>query len=198
MVVDRSYYRTSTGADSSYLRGQANAHYVDDDATTTTATALRLLYENNASSNNADGKSFTIMLTVLVALILVFFVICTYQVLRIWLCKCLCGRDYLQGTNSNAAVAAAGAASGSRDTTTMLVHDGRVFNLTGRQRRAVLEAIFSETSKVRSFVFDHGRGQVLGWSRHSRAFFLSVPVGVPDYDPVASAVEIAKQSHCMF
>jgi hypothetical protein len=34
---------------------------------------------------------------------------------------------------------------------TVIIHEGRTFNLSDNQRRAVLEAIFSENSKVRSF-----------------------------------------------
>ena len=135
--------------DSSYLRG--DRRHADEATTTTTTTALqRHLYEENSSSNsnNADDKSFAIMLTVLVALILVFFVVGMYHVLRLWLCKCLCGRD-LTSTNAASNAAAAASSSSGSGAATMLVHDGRVFNLTGHQRRAVLEAIFSETSKVR-------------------------------------------------
>jgi hypothetical protein len=90
---------------------------------------------------SGDEKPFTIMLTVLVSFILMFFIVCTYQVMRILLCKCLCGRDVRP--------AAVGPAGNGITDDTVLVHDGRVFNLTGHQRRAVLEAIFSETSKVR-------------------------------------------------
>jgi hypothetical protein len=75
-------------------------------------------------------------MTVLMALILLFFVIGTCQIVRLWLCKCLCGRDLRT------------AAVGDNVDTADTVHDGRVFYLTGDQRRAVLEAIFSETSKV--------------------------------------------------
>jgi hypothetical protein len=97
--------------------------------------ALRHLEESG------DEKPFTIMLTVLVSFILMFFIVCTYQVMRILLCKWLCGRDVRPTVVSPSG-------NGNPDET-VLVHDGRVFNLTGHQRRAVLEAIFSETSKVR-------------------------------------------------
>lgn len=103
---------------------------------TTTTAQLRVLGEMVVN----EEKSFTIMLTVLVSFILIFFVICTYQVMRIWLCKVICRRD----------VRPVVAETNADGTDTMLVHEGRVFNLTGHQRRAVLEAIFSETSKVRT------------------------------------------------
>jgi hypothetical protein len=95
--------------------------------------------QSRVLEESQEEKPFTIMLTVLVSFILVFFLICTYQVMRIMLCKCLCNRDVRPAVVDPI---------GTDDT--MLVHEGRVFNLTGHQRRAVLEAIFSERSKVRA------------------------------------------------
>ena len=99
---------------------------------------IRQLNESNTNkttggtdddSNENGDKAFLIMLTVMVSCICLFFTICVYQVLRIWVCK--------------------RAPLGVPMEETVLVHDGRIFNLTGDQRRAVLESIFSENSKVR-------------------------------------------------
>ena len=159
MVNDGALF-TSSSSSSNHLRGgggdnnvvaavlQWMMHHENIPVYYTTGSnePRRLQQQHDATATAAaapsatQDKSFAIMLAVLVALILLFFVICTYQVLRIWLCRCLCKRDL------RAAAAVANNVNGAADT--VLVHDGRAFNLTGDQRRAVLEAIFSETSKV--------------------------------------------------
>lgn len=100
-------------------------------------TAHRLLEGNNHTtsggverSDENENESFLMLLTVIVALICLFYTLCTYQLIRQWLCRRLY-RDAAPDPDS-----------------TVLVHEGQVFNLTGDQRRAVLEAIFSETSKA--------------------------------------------------
>lgn len=150
MVDDREMILEESVTSLYNLRGTADA-----DLSSTVAMNKYYVYEetsrflqnSNSSSSgittaNSDNQSFAIMLAVLVTLILLFFVVCTYQVLRNWLCKLCCGRDLRRSNNT---------ATPLTDADTVLVHDGRVFNLTGDQRRAVLEAIFSETSKVRFF-----------------------------------------------
>jgi hypothetical protein len=65
-----------------------------------------------------------------VALICVFYVICTYQCLKLYILRKCCGRD-LPVPLPDA----------------VLLHEGVIVNLTGDQRRAALEAIFKESSK---------------------------------------------------
>jgi hypothetical protein len=113
--------------------------YYNHRTLTTTATT---------TSNDSGDKSFTIMLTVLVGLILAFFVVCTYQILRIWLCKHFLHRSDTVETGEHAEDGTIRQRS-TNSSDTVLVHAGRVFNLSGYQRRAVLEAIFSDTCKVR-------------------------------------------------
>jgi hypothetical protein len=108
--------------------------------TTTSTTAT--------TANDSGNKSFAIMLTVLVGLILAFFVVCTYQILRIWLCKHFLHRSDTVETGEHAEDGTIRQQS-TNSSDTVLVHAGRVFNLSGYQRRAVLEAIFSDTCKVR-------------------------------------------------
>jgi hypothetical protein len=87
--------------------------------------------EEVPTHDNHNDESFLILLTVIVALVCLFYVLCTYQLVRRLICQWLPNSDVED---------------------TVLVHEGRVFNLTGNQRRAVLEAIFSKTSKVRWFL----------------------------------------------
>ena len=110
-----------------YLRGGAGEQDTDTASLTENRTTeheshhhYRFLGELKDDSNN---EPFTIMATVLVVCILLFFIVCTYKSMRIWLCN---------NTNSSA---------------TVLVHEGRVFDLSTNERRAALEAILSETSK---------------------------------------------------
>ena len=82
------------------------------------------------------------------SLIIAFYLLCTYQCLRIWLCRKCFGREVdVRGRTLSASMHADGGQGGPDGT--VLVHEGRVFNLSGDQRRQVLEVIFSETSKVR-------------------------------------------------
>lgn len=110
-----------------FLRSLATTaqEQLESNTTTTNNTA-----QQDAASQNDEDRPFLIMLTVMVACICSFFAICIYQILRIWICK----RTPI----------------GLPLEETVLVHEGRIFNLTGDQRRAVLESIFSESSKVRS------------------------------------------------
>jgi hypothetical protein len=121
-----------------YHDGYNNHRTLTTATTSTTAT----------TTNDSGDKSFTIMLTVLVGLILAFFVVCTYQILRIWLCKHFLHRSNTVETGEHAEDGTIRQQS-TNSSDTVLVHAGRVFNLSGYQRRAVLEAIFSDTCKVR-------------------------------------------------
>jgi hypothetical protein len=100
----------------------------------------RLLEEINRADDGHDNASFSIMLAVLVGLILLFFVTCIYQVFKIWFLNMICSfRDH-HGVVPNA--------PGGAADPVVLVHEGRAFNLTEHQRRAILETIFSSSSKV--------------------------------------------------
>lgn len=86
-------------------------------------------------NNNDDNQSFSIMLAVLVGLILLFFVVCIYQIFKMWFLNLIWSyREDVDPTT---------------DPNVMIVHQGRAFNLNEHQRRAILETIFSSSSKVR-------------------------------------------------
>jgi hypothetical protein len=89
----------------------------------------------SSSSNPKNNESFLLLTAGIVGLIMVFYALCMYQVIRVWLCRVCCGRQ--------PEVAEAGE--------TVIIHEGITFNLSDNQRRAVLEAILKENSKVRSF-----------------------------------------------
>jgi hypothetical protein len=99
-----------------------------------------------AARASGGGESSSLFIGVIVALILCFYLLCTYQCLRMWLCSKLLGREDEGGVAGGGP--GGGADGGSANT--VLVHEGRVFNLSGDQRRQVLEVIFSESSKVRA------------------------------------------------
>jgi hypothetical protein len=102
------------------------------------ATAGQRLLQERNPEDDQDNKSFSIMLAALVGLILLFFVICIYQVFKIWFL------DLIYSYRDNGVLNDA-----SGDTrAVVLVHEGRAFNLTEHQRRAILETIFSSSSKV--------------------------------------------------
>lgn len=82
-----------------------------------------------ASSDGSGSNAFLWFASIVVGLICCCYIYCMYQVIRFWCCRRPNPLEISQ---------------------TVLVHEGYVFNLNPRQRRAVLEAIFSETSKVRS------------------------------------------------
>jgi hypothetical protein len=105
-----------------HLRGPSTA--ARGLVTTTTGTTA------GTADGNADNESFLFLLTIIVGLICLFYMACTYQLVRRYLIRKCCVRGDPPVSD------------------TVVVHDGRVFNLLGNQRRAVLEAIFSETSKV--------------------------------------------------
>jgi hypothetical protein len=86
--------------------------------------------QQNSSSDNSNpynNSAFMMFLTVIVVLVVLCYLICLYHMIQMWCCK----REREEPPRS-------------------VVVSGRVFNLTPGQRRAVLEAIFSENSKVRS------------------------------------------------
>jgi hypothetical protein len=124
---------------SGLLRGSAVGETASSLHNFLTVLVDRNLQDDSSSppSSKEGSRSFTMLLSVIVGLILIFYVICTYQIMRMWLCKVCCRSE----REEEAVVE-------------VFDHNGRLFNLSGNQRRAVLEAIFSETSKVR-------RGQCL-------------------------------------
>lgn len=85
------------------------------------SSVTRVLFE----SSNTDNASFFVFAASIVGLIGLCYLYCMFHVIRLWCCK----------PEGEAAV---------------LVTDGFSFSLSARQRRAVLEAIFSDTSKVSS------------------------------------------------
>jgi hypothetical protein len=91
------------------------------------------LHSQQSPSDNNDAE-FLMFATIIVGFIGLACVVCMVQMFRIWFCRVCFGRDT---TPSDRAV---------------IFHDGRVLELNSRQRRAVLEAIFSETSKVSSLI----------------------------------------------
>jgi len=93
--------------------------------------------DGSVLDDESSNQSFFFILTVLVASISALcFLLCILQLIQHHLTHYCCKRD-----------------DGVPETPdTVLVHKGRIFNLAGNQRRAVLEVIFSETSKV-SFFF---------------------------------------------
>jgi hypothetical protein len=145
----------------SYLRGHAG-----NDSVKNLLSSLvdRNLQEDESdpstsSSSPKDNDPFLLLTAVIVGLVLIFYTLCTYQIMRLWLCRVCCGRQpEVEGPGG-----------------TVIIHEGWTFNLSDNQRRAVLEAIFSENSKVRSF------NKVAGflWQRkikRSFAFFFFVLV----------------------
>jgi hypothetical protein len=113
-----------------YLRGQAG-----DDPLQNLLNSDRILQENEsgvAGSSTKENDYFLLLTTFLVVLILVFYSFCMYQFIRVWFCRICCGIEP------------------EEPFPTAIIQEGGRFNLYGIQRRAILEAIFSETSKVRS------------------------------------------------
>jgi hypothetical protein len=76
-------------------------------------------------NDDNDDDSFLVLQTLVIGLICLFYILYICQLVRRWILR-------WQGN------------SDVEDT--VLAHEERVFNLKGNQRRAVLEAIFSETS----------------------------------------------------
>ena len=109
-------------------------------------TTRRELQNNPVESTSSDGSgsnAFLWFASVVVGLICCCYIYCMYQVIRFWCCRRPNPLEISQ---------------------TVLVHEGYVFNLNPRQRRAVLEAIFSETSKVRLFILKLKVSSVVGYT----------------------------------
>jgi hypothetical protein len=112
----------------------AYSHEMTDDDSIVAIRWLQQAAGNNTTSTTVQkyDKSFMLLLTIIVSLILTFYAFCMYQVCRRYvLCKRPRANDGIPGANG-----------------TILVHEGQQYNLSEGQRRAVLEAIFSEVSKV--------------------------------------------------
>jgi len=98
--------------------------------------------ETHSPPAQTDNNTFLWFALIGVGLVALCYVHRMYQMLKSW----LCGQQ--QNTQE-----------------TVLVHDGQlVFDLDARQRRAVLEVIFSETSKVSPVSADRDPLRVLGTS----------------------------------
>jgi hypothetical protein len=82
-----------------------------------------------SSSIQKNEDSFLMFAPVIVGLVILAFFFCMY---RMWLSRVFPGRE--TSTISDRAI---------------IVHEKRIFDLNSKQRQAVLEAIFSEASKVR-------------------------------------------------
>jgi hypothetical protein len=143
--------RDASATSSSSSSSSSQQPNQNQDPTINTAAAV-------ASSSSASewNNSSSLFIGVIVALIICFYLLCTYQCLRIWLCRKFFGREVglarVGGTSGTLSTSHHGDSSNnnnSNNANTVLVHEGRVFNLSGDQRRQVLEVIFSESSKVR-------------------------------------------------
>jgi hypothetical protein len=82
------------------------------------------------STTSTDEDWFLMFLAVIVGMILLAYAFCVFQMVRVWCCHFCFGRNMALAETS-------------------IVHQGRVLYLNPGQRRAVLEAFFSENSKVR-------------------------------------------------
>jgi hypothetical protein len=89
-------------------------------------------------SGSDEDTSFLLFAAVIVGFISLAYLICVFQMFRVWFYRVCFGRDVSLGDRA------------------IFVDEGRVHELNSKQRRAVLEAIFSETSKVR---LSHGPPQ---------------------------------------
>lgn len=85
-------------------------------------------HSHSAGSDSSRDEKHTFIMFVTVAVGLVVYMFCMVQMVR----TCFSRRH----------------SDSEEDQGSVLVRDGLLFNLTTRQRRAVLEAIFSESSKV--------------------------------------------------
>ena len=97
-----------------------------------TANNITIGQNLNSQSKPTNQESFFMFSSVVVGFVLLAYTVCMFQMVHMWILRFFCGRDYAQST------------------TVILVRDGStIFNLNPEQRRAALEAIFSESSKVR-------------------------------------------------
>jgi hypothetical protein len=123
----------------SYLRGHTGNASVN---TLLSSLVDRNLQEDEsdpsslpASSSPKNNNAFLLLTVGIVGLIVLFYAFCMYEVMRVWLCRVCCGRQ----------------SEVEEPGETVLIHEGISFNLSSNQRRAVLEAILKENSKVCSF-----------------------------------------------
>lgn len=101
-------------------------------------------------SGRIRGETIMISTAIIIAMIVGFYVVCTCPLFRQLWEKLFCldtdGEDEDEDAERNGAH---DDATDAQESAAVLIHEGLTFHLTGRQRRAVLEAIFSETFKVR-------------------------------------------------
>ena len=96
---------------------------------------------NNKGMEKNASTIYLILLTVMMGMICMFYAGCLCAIIHTWIHRQWFGGGARDDNDSDDDDNEAG--------DTVVVHDGRVFNVMGNQRRAVLEAIFKETSKVR-------------------------------------------------
>jgi hypothetical protein len=123
-----SHLRGHTGNDSvnSLLSSLVDRNLQEDESDPSTLSA---------SSSPKNNEAFLLLTIGIVGLIMLFYAFCMYEVLRAWLCRVCCGRQ----------------PEVEEPGETVLIHEGITHNLSSNQRRAVLEAILKENSKVCSF-----------------------------------------------
>jgi hypothetical protein len=136
VVLHRCFIMANIG---SYLRGHAGNDSVNN---LLSSFIDRNLQEEesdpsvlSASSSPKNNESFLLLTAGIVGLVMIVYVLCIYQAICVWLCRVCCGRQ----------------PEVEEPGETVLIHEGITFNLSSNQRRAVLEAILKENSKVRSF-----------------------------------------------
>jgi hypothetical protein len=117
-------------------------HISDDDYNDTSILERHL---SSPSSSSKDSKSFMLLTAVIVSLILTFYAICMFHLIRRYVWRKWLRPRLFPSSSAHTATAQEEAAGA-----TVLVHEGQRYNLSEGQRRAVLEAIFSEASKVRN------------------------------------------------
>ena len=110
-----------------FLRGPARMlHNITDEQELEPHT-----HAPSSSSSRTNEDSFLMFASVIVGIVALAYFFCMYHIFRTWFLRFCCGRE-----------------TSTINDQVILVHEGRIFDLNSRQRRAVLEAIFSETSKV--------------------------------------------------
>jgi hypothetical protein len=94
--------------------------------------AARMLNDEQELESHTHSDSFLMYASVIVGLLVLAYFFWMRQIFLVWVLRFCCGRE--TSTINDRAI---------------IVHEGRTFDLNAKQRRAVLEVIFSETGKVR-------------------------------------------------
>jgi hypothetical protein len=115
-----------------FLRGaERMLHNITDEQEQAHELESSHTHAPSSSSSRTNEDSFLMFASVIVGLIVLAYFFCMYQMFRIWFLWFCCGQE-----------------TSTINVQPIFVHEGRIIDLNSRQRRAVLEAIFSETSKV--------------------------------------------------